>query len=181
MRDNWQLFSGEIAPHLCDSMIKEFLKRPEMEAETFNGSEKYRRSKVRWIHNENDLKMLFLRLINSANAVAFNVDIQQEMDEMQFTEYDETYRGKYDWHHDVDYLNPKHYDRKLSMVVQLSDSSDYEGGDFEFQEVESPPSDQVRKKGSVLIFPSYLQHRVTEVTKGKRYSLVSWVRGPRWK
>jgi PKHD-type hydroxylase len=34
-----------------------------------------------------------------------------------------------------------------------------------------------REKGTVIMFPSYLLHRVTPVTKGVRKSLVLWVGG----
>lgn len=181
MRDNWQLFSGEIKAEVCEHMIKNFSNLPEQEAKTFNGSEDHRKSKVRWVHNENGLTNFLIQYVNQANAEAFNVDIQQEMYEMQFGEYDAEYGGKYDWHHDVNWENPKNFDRKLSIVVQLSDPKTYEGGDFEFSEVESPKKEDWSKQGSILVFPSYLTHRVTEVTSGVRYSLVSWVRGPRWR
>lgn len=63
--------------------------------------------------------------------------------------------------------------------MQLSDSSEYEGGSFEFMEVEQP-QEEAKTKGTALIFPSYLQHRVTPVTEGVRKSLVAWFSGPRW-
>ena len=71
------------------------------------------------------------------------------------------------------------YDRKLSVVVQLTDPSDYEGGIFEFKTVETPANFKTR--GSILVFPSYLEHQVTEITEGTRYSLVCWAEGPRWR
>ena len=162
-------------------MIANFSKLPEAEGTTFNKNASHRKSKVRWVYNENGLCDYLLRYVNQANAVAFNVDIQQEMGEMQFGEYDAEYGGKYDWHHDVNWINEKNFDRKLSIVVQLSNPDTYKGGDFEFSEVESPKNEDWSKQGSILVFPSYLTHRVTEVTEGTRYSLVSWVRGPRWR
>ena len=181
MRDAWGLHAGFFNEDLCNTMIREFKKLPETDGETFNSSEDYRRSKVRWVKNQDSLQRALLKEVNIANAEMFNVDIQQEMAEMQFAEYDAEYAGKYDWHHDVDWLNPKNYDRKLSVVVQLSAPSDYEGGNFEFDGVDSPDPALWSIQGSVLIFPSYFQHRVTEVTRGTRYSLVTWVRGPRWR
>ena len=71
------------------------------------------------------------------------------------------------------------YDRKLSVVIQLSDPTTYQGGDFQFQDVETPVN--FRTQGSILVFPSYLPHRVTEITDGVRYSLVDWLEGPRWR
>lgn len=180
-RDNWQLFVGVINKQTCESMIDTFSKIDPIDGTTYNATETHRKSKVRWVADEPALEVLFLRFVNAANAVAFNVDIQQEMREMQFTEYHAEYGGKYNWHHDVNWENNKNFDRKLSMVVQLSDPDTYEGGRFEFNEVQNPRPEDWKKQGSILIFPSYLQHRVTEVTKGVRYSLVSWVRGPRWR
>ena len=69
------------------------------------------------------------------------------------------------------------------MTIQLSDSKDYEGGDFKFFDpvVQSPDPDKLRAKGTVLVFPSFLPHAVTPVTKGERKSLVVWADGPEWK
>lgn len=181
MRDNWQLFSGALPAEACENMIANFSKLPEVDGSTFNSDGGHRKSKVRWVHGEHNLAEHLLRYVNLANATSFNADIQQEMNEMQFGEYNAEYGGKYDWHHDVDWQNPKHFDRKISVVVQLSNPDSYDGGQFEFAEVESPAKEKWGKQGSVLIFPSYLQHRVKTVTNGVRYSLVSWVRGPRWR
>jgi PKHD-type hydroxylase len=68
--------------------------------------------------------------------------------------------------------------RKLSVVTFLSDPNDYEGGRLCFE-----PSGQAPKqeRGSVVIFPSYLPHRVEPVTDGVRYTLVAWCVGPHFK
>ena len=69
--------------------------------------------------------------------------------------------------------------RKLSMSIFLND--DFEGGDFEFasyskeQCIVSPIKPE---RGSLVVFPSAIEHRVTPVTKGTRYSLVTWFLGP---
>ena len=85
----------------------------------------------------------------------------------------------YEWHYDVNWEGTTLYDRKLSLVIQLSDEEDYEGGNFEFKDLEQPVG--FRSQGSILVFPSYITHRVTEVTKGQRNSLVCWMEGPRWR
>ena len=72
--------------------------------------------------------------------------------------------------------------RKLSVMVQLSDSDDYDGGDFQMHHVAThPPADVIRRRGTVLIFPSLILHGVSAVTRGTRYSLVGWYPGPRWR
>jgi len=64
-------------------------------------------------------------------------------------------------------------DRKLSMSVQLSDSTDYSAGDFEIAGVK-----MTRARGSVIIFPSNFKHSVNLITSGTRYSLFTWAWGP---
>lgn len=181
IRENWSLHQAAIPKETCEFMINTFSQIEPIDGVTYNASEDYRKSKIRWVQNDHNLENYLLRFVNEANAIFFNVDIQQEMREIQFSEYHAEYSGKYDWHHDINWNNTKNFDRKLSVVVQLSDPSTYEGGVFEFSEVETPKTEDWKHQGSVLVFPSYLLHRVTEVTQGVRYSLVSWVRGPRWK
>ena len=94
----------------------------------------------------------------------------------------------YDWHCDSwvkPYDKPESPDhgkiRKLSVTVSLSDDTDYEGGDFEFdfRNTDSGSNQprlckEIRPKGSVVVFPSFVWHRVKPVTSGTRYSLVIW-------
>jgi len=114
-----------------------------------------------------------------ANEV-LKVDIEP-MTDIQYTEYNGSEGGYYHNHHDIDWQKSDGRDRKLSITVQLSCPSEYTGGDFSFTEVETPPIDALKKRGSVLVFPSYLVHAVGPVTSGKRKSLVSWFEGPCWR
>lgn len=72
------------------------------------------------------------------------------------------------------------HNRKLSMVIQLSDPSEYEGGEL-LLHLGNNPTRIERKKGLAVFFPSYILHEVTPVTKGERYSLVAWVHGKPFK
>ncbi len=179
MRDNWQLFHAELPKEFCEELIQGLQKYPPQKASTFNNSTSVRSSTVRWIDGERGLCDILMNYVNIANSNAFLFDISRVISELQFTEYHGTSEDWYGWHHDIEWNSGAPYDRKISVVVQLSDPSDYEGGKFEFDEVETP--DNFDAQGSILIFPSYLRHQVTPVTSGKRYSLVSWVRGPRWR
>ena len=69
--------------------------------------------------------------------------------------------------------------RKLSMSIILND--DYEGGGFEFATLNKIYTPDFDKLGSIMVFPSFMMHRVKPVTKGTRYSLVSWFLGPPFK
>jgi PKHD-type hydroxylase len=70
--------------------------------------------------------------------------------------------------------------RKLSMSMLLNTPGvDFEGGDF--QTFFAKETDVSLKRGQILIFPSFIVHRVKPVTKGIRKSLVIWVTGPGFK
>ena len=70
--------------------------------------------------------------------------------------------------------------RKLSISIQLTDPTKYEGGDLNLYWSDDPVT-MKNNKGSLFIFPSYMLHEVTPVTKGERNSLVCWVNGPQFK
>ena len=38
----------------------------------------------------------------------------------------------------------------------------------------------MRQQGTMILFPSVFTHRITEITKGERYSFVSWANGPNY-
>lgn len=67
----------------------------------------------------------------------------------------------------------KNIDRRLSMVVQLTDSKKYGSGDLEIANVKMP-----REKGTVIVFPSNFKHKVNPVGFGERWVLISWAWGP---
>ena len=103
----------------------------------------------------------------------------------QITRY--TKDGFYSWHldgigsHNEVYNEPndepKHGNtRKLSMSIILNSS--FEGGDFEMRELKEERKIPRLEEGSVIVFPSFIEHRVAPVTKGIRYSLVAWFVGP---
>ena len=87
--------------------------------------------------------------------------------------------GKYDWHMDVG-PGPVPSMRKLSYSILLN-AGEYEGGELAFHtgRTMEPPSGQTEKGalGSMILFPSYLVHRVLPMTKGTRYAMVGWAHG----
>jgi PKHD-type hydroxylase len=80
----------------------------------------------------------------------------------------------YEWH--IDMGRDDLASRKLSVIVLLSESDAYDGGDLEWMPDLGPCS---RALGTVVIFPSFIPHRVTPVTAGERFVLVAWVHGDR--
>tara|TARA_R100000664_G_scaffold24940_1_gene34842 strand:- start:2259 stop:2903 length:645 start_codon:yes stop_codon:yes gene_type:complete len=134
----------------------------------------------RWIYNE---VQPYIHTANKNAGWNFEFDFTESC---QFTKY---HKGQfYGWHTDSwefpynkpDDLNIHGKIRKLSVTISLSDPKDYKGGDLEFQFRNKDKPNLIRKcpevkpKGSIVVFPSFVWHRVKPVTKGTRYSLVCW-------
>jgi PKHD-type hydroxylase len=71
---------------------------------------------------------------------------------------------------------------KLSVSLQLSDESEYEGGELQFLNTgQNSMYTAPKERGTIIIFDSRVKHRVRPIKKGARKSLVAWMVGPRWK
>jgi PKHD-type hydroxylase len=141
-----------------------------------------RSSSVKWIPKNEEWMWLYEKLMGMAatanNEVwKFNLISAQEL--IQYTEYYDSAEGHYDWHQDI---GPGiGSQRKVSITVQLSEADEYEGGDLEMWSGGNHVSVAERGAGVVFIFPSYMMHRVTKVTKGTRRSFVLWVGGDHYR
>jgi PKHD-type hydroxylase len=163
------------------------LKKNPLNKKEINLLKKKRNSKIvwmddRWIYEE---IMPFVHEANKKAGWNFNFDWSETC---QFTKYAKN--QYYDWHCDsfeIPYDQPNNTNlhgkiRKLSVTCSLSDPSDYKGGEleFNFNNPEKKKKENIKKclevlpKGSLVVFPSFVWHRVCPVTKGTRYSLVIW-------
>jgi len=157
MREQFHIWQSAITKNQIDKIFNEVDKNHLIDATTFSSHKSIqtkRKSKIYWI-KENWIKELIWRYVFEANET------------------------RYDWHQDVNWNGQEGVDRKISVTIQLSDENEYEGGNFEFEDIKS--SMNFRAQGTIIIFPSYLRHRVTKVSSGKRCSLVAWFYGPNWK
>ena len=149
-----------------------------------------RETNVKWICMDDKSNWLYAKIIQCINEVnAYNYGyILKHVENFQFAEYTSQTKGFYAKHVDVKdrYLLENFLEiRKLSFSIQLSDPDEYEGGELRFYTGKKSmytgkdEYDVARKeKGTIIFFPSFILHEVTPVTKGTRYSLVSWVQGP---
>lgn len=138
--------------------------------------ENLRRTDVIWVPSDTPVGCFLQTFMTMANSNAsWNFSIYS-MEDVQIGKYCEEVSGCYDWHTDTNLISSK-APRKLSVVMMLSDPKDFEGGRLEIDgidiEIELLP-----KKGSLVVFPSFLKHRVTPVTAGVRHTAVSWMLGP---
>ena len=195
-------FTGALTPRFCDEVIKYALSKEEVMAKTGGYSNKKlnkeevknlqrkRKSDLVWLNEKWIYKELhpYVHMANKNAGWKFQWDFSEEC---QITKY--KLNQYYDWHSDP---WPKPYKRKkedpsngkirkLSMTCQLTDGSEYTGGELEFDFRDYDPhmrdeSKHIRQvpeilpKGSIVVFPSHLWHRVKPVTRGTRYSLVVW-------
>jgi PKHD-type hydroxylase len=146
---------------------------------------KARNSSVVWM-NDPWIYREIVPFIREANQFCnWNFDFHLS-ESCQFTKYSKSQH--YTWHQDSwnkPYDRPKDIEhgliRKLSVTLSLADGNSYEGGDLQFDirnnsdstsNIQTP--EMARNKGTIVVFPSFVWHRVTPVTKGTRYSLVVW-------
>ncbi|SFK03464.1 2OG-Fe(II) oxygenase [Celeribacter neptunius] len=117
-----------------------------------------------------------MHLVAEANRAHFDFALTEFGESPQVARYGAERQGHFTWHSDIG-EGALASRRKLTMVVQLSDPRAYRGGALELQpDANIRVSD--RTKGSAVLFPSFVLHRVTPVHEGERYSLSTWVHGP---
>ena len=192
-------FKSAIPERICDDIVKYGHQLQDQMAVTggygnkklnskqVKNLKKKRHSDVVWI-NERWLFNEIQPYIHKANESA-GWDFEWSYSEpCQFTKYK---KGQYyDWHCDGwDRPYENHSDlscngkvRKLSVTVTLSDPKDYKGGELEFDFRNGDPDKkrhiikckEILPKGSLVVFPSFVWHRVCPVKSGERNSLVIW-------
>lgn len=77
-----------------------------------------------------------------------------------------------------DVIGTESYYRKLTVIVNLTDPDEFDGGQFVLYHSGLKPIKPVAEKGTIFVFPSFMNHKITPIKSGTRYSLVGWVMGP---
>ena len=189
MKGEWCIFNSYFTPAQCDEIVTMAHKLAKRDASMGVGgetnTEEYRRSKIAFIQKDMpQFKALFDKLWELscwANNDWFDFHISK-FDYIQFAEYSAAEKSEYKTHCDVFWLNnDPRFHRKLSMVVQLTDPGLYTGGELQLQVEQAGPADQFRNQGTVILFPSFVNHAVTPMQSGQRNSLAIWIDGPKWR
>lgn len=181
--------NGHFTDEECDRII-EFAKTHASERGEIQKSEMDARRKLRSVESfrvpwNDQSAWIFERLIGisrAANDKFFGFDIPglySAYKHRSLLHYVEVLRyepgDRYVRH--MDY-GPIAVTRKLSLITQLSDPGDYEGGDVMIDMGDVNPFPASRDRGAHTIFPSFLLHEVMPVTRGRRWALVAWMEGP---
>lgn len=181
MKGEWCYFNKVLSKQECQNIVKACKKEIMHDATVTTDAivdKNIRKSRVYFLDREiykEIYNFIWLKMIE-ANRQFFNFNIQ-DCDNIQFTEYCSKYKGEYKPHIDTFWLKDTNH-RKISCILQLSDPEEYEGGDFFISANEQPNKEELKNQGTLFFFPSFYEHGVAPVTKGKRYSLVCWFTGP---
>ena len=200
--NHYWYFKSALTPKFCDDVIAYANQQKEVMARTGGyGDRKLKKEEVLDLKRKRNSDLVWLNdtwiykelhpYVHRANEMAgWNFEWDRS-ESCQFTKY--KLNQYYDWHCDSwdkpyqkkegDPDNGKI--RKLSMTCQLTDGSEYKRGELEFDfrnydphmRAESKHRIQCKEilpKGSIIVFPSFVWHRVKPVTSGTRYSLVVW-------
>jgi len=139
-----------------------------------------RRSAVSWLEHSSDSAWLFSRVYSLAfaanDAANWDFDLSGPYRNLQIATYTDTDLGMYDWHLDLGDGNARV--RKISVAIELAAAD--EGGILQFRPGPNPRS-IAAIPGTAVVFPAFLPHRLTPVTRGRRVSLVSWICGPQFR
>lgn len=182
----WQV--DEVIPkEICEYTIDSYKKQEEEKATIAEGNKNsifndhVRDTKINWLDQMSPIGCTLQVYINAANKNAgwdFNL---YHMEKIQLSKYDKN--GFYDWHIDTCPPNANDIQRKISAVALLSDPEDFKGGKLQIKDLSDYGYDEdmiTLKQGSIICFPSYLEHKVTRVTEGVRYTAVTWMTGHKW-
>lgn len=165
----------------CDRIIAAIASSPVEEAFLVghNREKNLRNAELVWIDEVRGMEWAMERLIDvvrKSNTNHYDFDIREFAESPQVASYNASAGSHFSWHSDIG-RGRTAQKRKLTLVVQLSNSNSYEGGDLEIM-----PGAQIfaasRARGCASIFPSYTLHQVTPVVTGIRYSLTVWAHGP---
>lgn len=173
----WYL--GQLSDEMCDKVVAELKQEKTKDAVMgFDGSQsnlQTRKTKVHFAESGYWLEDIFKSFAKEANEnCGWDYDYKW-IERVQFAQYEIEHH--YTWHTDTFTLCGKPDDRKITVVCLLND--EFEGGEFQvrlYEDFTAP-----LKKGSMIAFPSILEHRVTPITSGIRYSATLWFNGPRFR
>ena len=184
MNSWWYVWDAEVSETDCEQIKSLFHVEDKQTGKVGDDStdKKIRQSTVVGLQYGSDdnerINTLIEKYIVMANTECFGFDLNG-FKEFQIAEY--TAGGHYNNHFDMR-LDNRASVRKLGITVQLSDPTEYAGGEFMFSDdIGTPSQDIIKQKGTVVVFPSFLYHRVMPVSRGRRYSLVGWYEGNNWK
>jgi PKHD-type hydroxylase len=177
---DWVVCAKRLSGSTCDKLIALGCSFPE-ERPTVVGHESLPDHRVGYVHmlpclikTQGVYRMLWDAALDATKR-HYQLSLSGITRMPHYVEYHGGF-GHFHWHNDYSHESLES-PRKLTVIIQLSESSDYEGGNLEV--FGASVSVLPRERGTVVCLPSFVPHRVTAVTSGVRKVLVAWIAGPR--
>ena len=169
----FQLFEKALSKDFCEYVIKSIdwskTQAGKVNRDFAENDPKSRISNIYWEELLSPIGCVIQSYIVEAN-LTWNYNIHR-LERIQMSQYNSG--GHYDWHMDSK-VPVNNEQRKLSVSILLNEN--FAGGGLV---IEPNKSENVLKsQGDIVVFPSFLQHKVLPVTDGTRYTAVSWAYGP---
>ena len=179
----------KLPPDLIRSMKKYISGVPTKEGtiDNFKNKKDVRSSTVGFIAKDEWISGIIYNAMVCANDAYFKYDLTHFDGNVQATWYHGEKQDHYTWHTDNgnNTMRPREhgvlYERKLSCSLVLSNPDDYVGGELQFHYGRFFFETMKPEIGSIVVFPSWLPHRVRPIKSGERISLVAWMNGPAFK
>tara|TARA_B100000586_G_scaffold20362_1_gene13482 strand:- start:1415 stop:2023 length:609 start_codon:yes stop_codon:yes gene_type:complete len=187
-----------LTPQQCDGIQHAAAATEQVEGFHFGHDENHRNSQISWLYDQNATDLIAAQIRQANIEAGWRYDLQAT-EAVQYTRYQP--QGYYRWHVDG---NQDHYAarkfltkvphpiplnvtsspelqglvRKLSATVNLSHPEQYKGGQLQIRCYDRLHIFNDAPRGSMVIFPSFMDHQVTALTEGERHSAVMWYNGP---
>jgi hypothetical protein len=172
-----------VSNNFCDNLIKEYSKDETEKEQPFIGEGRDPVANIN-LDIRNVLRVLLPQNQGiGATLTSCGLNINHQFWQYNITHSNQTefliyeVDGKYEAHVDT-FHQLGNETRKLTVIAILND--DFEGGKFYIMNSHNkiyPP----QEKGDIIVFPSFMVHGVEPVTKGKRFTVVTWLVGPYFK
>lgn len=158
----------------CHSIIARARRMPPSRSDVTFAPPGARKAQGYWLHPDDEWRWLYdatAKIFATANQ-RFGFRVAGFVDPILIAEYPQG--PGFDWH--LDAVTGPTSSRKLSITIPLCNREDFKGGELEIAPF---GVDAVwQQRGTATVFPSFLCHRVTPITKGSRWALVAWLHGP---
>jgi PKHD-type hydroxylase len=181
---NYYYIPSEMDGDICNKIVEKYydpsILKPSFVTKKNVLKAEIRKSSQTWLPKDCWVAGMLKHFIESANINYYNFDLTGWNDSIQFTVYDPP-DNRYNWHIDMmdsESNSENNMIRKLSIVMSLSSTKDYGGGEFQIIFPTKKVNTFKLDAGDVIIFPSTIPHRVKPVKWGRRISLVGWYGGP---
>ncbi|MBD36131.1 MAG: hypothetical protein CL512_05130 [Actinobacteria bacterium] len=187
-----------LTPQQCDAIQHAASQSQQIEGFHFGSEENHRKSQISWLYDTEIVQPVAAQMRQANIAAGWQYDLEIT-EALQYTRYQPS--GYYEWHVDgnQDYHAARKYFpevpdpiplnvtpfpnlqgtvRKLSATVNLSHRDEYTGGNLEMRCYDQMHIFNDSPRGSMIVFPSFMEHRVTPIESGERHSAVLWYNGP---